>query len=185
MQRLPDGLSYFPEFLTTEAQHELVQQLATLPFEHDSFRGQQLKRSYAQFGYAYVSTGRKLLPATPFPNFLTELIEKTKPHTPAGAFFNQSIITLYPKGAGIGWHADAEHFGDVIIAISLAGAARLEFRTSGTVAPTHQMIAEPGSLYVMTGPARWQYQHQVIPVKTDRYSITLRQCCLITRNNHV
>lgn len=33
----------------------------------------------------------------------------------------------------------------------------------------------PGSLYAMHGPARWEYQHRVVPVTQDRWSLTFRQ----------
>jgi alkylated DNA repair dioxygenase AlkB len=35
-------------------------------------------------------------------------------------------------------------------------------------------IAEPRSAYYLTGPARWEWQHSLLPVETLRYSITLR-----------
>jgi alkylated DNA repair dioxygenase AlkB len=174
MPHLPDGCSYVPEFLTANEQQILLHELATLSFAHDSFRGQQLKRSYAQFGYAYASTGRKVKPAAPFPHFLTALTEKTAPYTPEPALFNQCIITHYPKTAGIGWHTDADRFGECIIAVSLGGSARLQFRPNGSTEVAAELILTPGSLYVMTGPARWEYEHQVKPVKTDRYSLTFR-----------
>jgi alkylated DNA repair dioxygenase AlkB len=146
-----------------------------LTFAHDRFRGQELKREYAQFGYRYVSTGRKLQPAPGVPDFLRELVTKAGAHYPKVATFNQCIATHYPSGAGIGRHTDADRFGDVIIAISLGGNAKLRFRPDGAAQDTYELIVAPGSLYVMQGPARWNYQHQVLPVKTDRYSLTFRQ----------
>ncbi len=50
---VPDGFTYIPDFLTPQEQEGLLRDVNALPFEHDRFRGQQLKRSYAQFGYAY------------------------------------------------------------------------------------------------------------------------------------
>jgi alkylated DNA repair protein (DNA oxidative demethylase) len=170
----PDGFAYIPKFLTPSEQATLLVQLRELAFAHDTFRGQQLKRSYAQFGYAYGSTGRKLQPAPSFPTFLHDLISKALPHCPVGTAFDQCIITHYPAGAGIGWHTDAPAFGDCIIAVSLAGMARLQFRPNGSTPVSHEQIAEPGSLYVMRGTARQDYQHQVPAVKTDRYSLTFR-----------
>jgi alkylated DNA repair dioxygenase AlkB len=35
-------------------------------------------------------------------------------------------------------------------------------------------ILEPRSIYVIRGPARWQYQHSIPPVENLRYSITFR-----------
>ena len=96
-------------------------------------------------------------------------------HCPSDTRFDQCIVTYYPVGAGIGWHTDAERFGDTILAVSLAGQAKLRFRPNGATKHTHEQVVTPGALYVMHGRARWEYQHQVVPVKTDRYSLTLRQ----------
>ena len=111
------GFTYVANFLTPQEQERLLSAVQGLQFQHDRFRGQQLKRSYAQFGYAYTSTGRKLQSAPAFLPFLTDLIAKATPQATAGAIFNQCIITHYPSGAGIGWHTDAPSFGDCIIAV--------------------------------------------------------------------
>ncbi len=175
MTASPEGFSYVPAFLTGEEQRELLRRLQELHYEHDVFRGQRLKRGYAQFGYAYVSTGRKLDPAAPLPDFLAALIEKGLPHCPPGTRFNQCIVTHYPENAGIGWHTDAPRFAEVIMAVSLGGEGCLQFRPNGAEEVAFEVLAGLGSLYVMRGPARWAYQHQVVPVQSVRYSLTFRQ----------
>jgi alkylated DNA repair dioxygenase AlkB len=173
--KAPEGFAYVPDFLGGEEQAALLRQLRKLSYEHDTFRGTRLRRGYAQFGYAYVSTGRKLTPAPPLPEFLTALVAKASPHYPEGTEFNQCIITRYPEGAGIGWHTDAPRFGECVMAVSLGGEARLQLRPNGVEEVRCEVWAAPGSLYVMRGPARWQYQHQVVPVESVRYSLTFRQ----------
>jgi alkylated DNA repair dioxygenase AlkB len=170
----PTGFAYIPSVLRDNEQREISSLVRALEFKRDSFRGQLLMRRYAQFGYAYVSTGRKLEGAPPLPDFLSELLVKTLPHCPAGTRFNQCIVTHYPEDAGIGWHPDAPCFGDCIAAVSLGGSARLQFRPNGAREVSFEVLAEPGSLYVMRGEARWEYQHQIVPVKAERYSITFR-----------
>ena len=86
----PEGFSYIHDFITVEEQLGLLDNARKLEFAHDSFRGQQLKPSYAQFGYSYVSTGRRLVPASPFPDFLTALIVKVRQHTVS---FRQACMT--------------------------------------------------------------------------------------------
>lgn len=95
---------------------------------HDHFRGQNLKRGYAQFGHAYISTGRKVSPALRFPPFLVELVAKAVPTFAPGVRFDQSIIAHYPASAGISWLTDAAMFGYTIIAASLGSSARLQLR---------------------------------------------------------
>ena len=85
-----------------------------------------------------------------------------------------AIAARYPASAGIGWHTDALQFGNCIIGISLNGSARLQFRQNGTTIIAHELLAEEGSLYIMHGPVRWEYQHQIVPVKNERYSLTFR-----------
>jgi alkylated DNA repair dioxygenase AlkB len=174
----PTGFSYVAPFLGPDEQLALLRQLRSLDYAHDRFRGQRLKRGYAQFGYAYVSTGRRLTPAAPLPDFLTALIDEGRPQCPPGGRFNQCIVTHYPGGAGIGWHTDAPRFGGCIMALSLGAEARLQFRPNGSGEVSCEVLAAPGSLYVMSGPARWAYQHQVVAVEAVRYSLTFRQVAL-------
>lgn len=174
MSSPPDGLLYVPDFLSPEEQAALLNELRPLSYEHDVFRGQRLKRGYAQFGYSYVSTGRKLDPAATMPDFLLAVIEKVLPYSPGEAEFNQCIVTHYPPNSGIGWHTDAPRFGECVVGVSLGGPARFQFRPNGSEEYSYEVKAVPGSMYVMKGPARWQFQHQVLPVKAERFSLTFR-----------
>jgi alkylated DNA repair dioxygenase AlkB len=174
MNSAPEGLTYVQDFLSDSEQETLLRELRPLTYTHDKFRCKIMKRGWAQFGYAYVSTGRKLTPAPPIPPYLQEVIDKAAPYYPNGIEFAQCIVTLYPEGAGIGWHKDAPRFGDWILGVSLAAEARLRFRPKGATHPSFAVTASPGSLYVMEGAARWQYEHQIMPVKAERYSLTFR-----------
>lgn len=170
----PEGFQYVVGFLSVTEQEDLLAAVRGLAFQHDVFRGQRLKRGYAQFGFAYRSIGRKLDPAPPMPAFLTELIGKVLTHCRAGTVFDQVIITRYPAGAGIGWHVDAPCFRECIAGISLGTGCRFQFRAVASATTSHELIAAPGSLYLMSGPSRADYEHQVVPVKGERYSITCR-----------
>jgi DNA oxidative demethylase len=152
-----------------------VEQIRALPFVRDKDRyGVVLKRGYAQFGYSYVTVRRKLVEAPYFPDWLHALANKAAAYCPDDVTFNQAIITHYPPTAGIGWHTDAPRFHECIIGIPLVGNAMMQFRPNGTENVSHNLSVARGSLYVMTGPARYDFQHQIKPVKTDRYSLTLR-----------
>jgi DNA oxidative demethylase len=170
----PEGFLYIPDFLSLNEQAALLHELRSLIYKHDVFRGQRLKRGSAQFGYSYVSTGRRLEVAPMIPAFLQTLIRRASLYYPNDIMFTQCIVTHYPPGAGIGWHTDAPQFGDYIIGISLAGETRLQFRPNISKEVTYEVEASPGSLYLMQGLVRWNYQHQVVPVKVERYSLTFR-----------
>ncbi len=174
MESVPEGFLYVADFLSPEEQAALLDELQNLEFQHDTFRGRRLKRGYAQFGYAYVSTGRKLETTAVMPAFLKAVIKKTRPFCPDEPEFNQCIVTHYPEESGIGWHTDAPRFGECVVGVSLGTEARLQFRRNGTEEASYEVRAVPGSLYLMRGAVRWDYQHQVVPVKTERFSLTFR-----------
>src|SRR4051794_8271095 len=67
----PEGFLLVADFLSPTEQSALVRELVALAYEHGIFRGRRLRRGYAQFGYAYVSTGRKLQAVAVMPGFLS------------------------------------------------------------------------------------------------------------------
>jgi len=171
----PEGFRYVPEFLVQSDHDALLDRLRALRFDHDVFRGRRLERGWVQFGYQYVSTGRRLVEAPPMPPFLVRLVETGSPLCPDQVeSFNQCIVTHYQRGAGIGWHTDAPRFGEVIMGISLGAPGRMQFRVGRSGRACCEMVLQAGSLYVMSGPARWEYQHRVVPVAGDRWSLTFR-----------
>src|SRR5207253_771679 len=115
---VPAGFRYFADFLGAEEAAELAERVRSLDFTHDRFRGRPLKRAYAQFGFAYVTTGRRLQAAPPFPDWLARLVARCLACCPRETAFEQCIVTRYSAGAGIGWHTDADCFGDCIAAVS-------------------------------------------------------------------
>jgi alkylated DNA repair dioxygenase AlkB len=52
-----------------------------------------------------------------------------------------------------------------------AACALRPYKKEGKLVST---ILEPRSLYVISGPARWQFQHSIPAVPALRYSITFR-----------
>jgi alkylated DNA repair dioxygenase AlkB len=87
---------------------------------------------------------------------------------------SEVLLTEYPPGAPIGWHRDAPGFG-IIVGISLLSACRMRFRR-GAAPGTERLSVplEPRSAYVLSGPARSEWQHSIPEVDTLRYSITFR-----------
>ena len=170
----PDGFVYVEDFLSPEEQIALLHELQCLTYTHDTFRGQIMKRGWAQFGFEYVSIGQKLIPAPPMPAYLQAVIHKARPYYPNDGRFEQLIVTHYPPGAGIGWHSDAPRFGDCILGVSLAAPARLQFRPNKSQTVSYEVTAAPGSIYVLQGISRWDYQHRIVAVKAERYSLTFR-----------
>ena len=96
-----------------------------------------------------------------------------------------ALINEYRQGAPIGWHRDAPQYG-IIAGISLLSSCRMKLRpyvppsdarTSGRAAPrrtTHEITLEPRSAYLITGPARSEFEHSIPATTALRYSITFR-----------
>jgi alkylated DNA repair dioxygenase AlkB len=98
---------------------------------------------------------------------------------------DQVIVNEYLPGQGISAHVDhVPSFGPVVASVSLLSACLMEFThpEDGTRVPVH---LEPGSLCVMTGPARFTWRHAIPARKSDpgahgrvprgrRVSVTLR-----------
>jgi alkylated DNA repair protein (DNA oxidative demethylase) len=81
----------------------------------------------------------------------------------------------YPPGSTIGWHRDAPMFGPEVVGVSLAAACRRRFqRGKGEGRRVAEVTLEPRSAYVLSGAARFAWQHSIPPTRALRYSITFR-----------
>lgn len=179
----PPGLLYEPELLTPAEECLLVEHVRGLEFSHVKMRGQIARRRTVHFGWLYGYESWKIEPGPPIPAFLLPLRKRAAVlGGVAPEELVEILVTMYPAGAGIGWHCDAPMFG-VVIGISLLGACRMRFRhaprrrsrSAPPVAPaTWTQPLEPRSAYMLSGAARWDWQHSIPPSRTPRYSITYR-----------
>jgi alkylated DNA repair dioxygenase AlkB len=171
----PEGLRYRADFLTGAEERDLAGRLPALPFKAFEFHGFEGKRRTVSFGWRYVFDGSGLTQAEPMPDWLLPLKERAA--VVAGidaAALEHVLITEYAPGAGIGWHRDRSVFGEVV-GISLLAPARLRFRRkAGEKWERAVLIAEPRSAYVLTGPARAEWEHSIAPIAALRYSLTFR-----------
>ncbi len=147
-----------------------------MDFRTLTMRGQTAKRTVRHFGLDYDYESGELVPADTLPQpleFLRErcaaLIER---HPPDLA---QILVSRYPEGAGIGWHRDAPMFGSRIAGVSLLAPCRMRFqRTVKGERETAAVELAPRSAYVLSGKARWSWQHSIPATKALRYSVTFR-----------
>jgi alkylated DNA repair dioxygenase AlkB len=171
----PEGFQYFPDFLAAQQADELLAYLQNLAYRHDACRGRAMKRGYAQFGHRYDTARRKALATLPIPDFIAELLTRAARAACVAQPFDQVICTVYPKGAQIGWHTDAPCFDNCIIGISIGSPATMQFRHGGSEEPGFAVELQPGSMYVLQGEARRNYEHRIARVKNSRYSLTFRR----------
>ncbi|PIB97159.1 alpha-ketoglutarate-dependent dioxygenase AlkB [Caulobacter sp. X] len=172
---MPDGFRYQPDLITPEEERALVRQFAGLdfkPYEHLGYLG---NRRIAAFGWRRGDDGAMVETGEGVPDFLTPLLTKVAAFTGLSVeSFRHALVTEYAPGAGIGWHRDRPP------AVAIAGVSLLSpctFRLRRKVADIWDrasIIAAPRSAYLMSGPARSDWQHSIPEVDVLRYSVTFR-----------
>jgi alkylated DNA repair dioxygenase AlkB len=172
---LPQGLEYRADFLSTGEERELAERFARLPFKEFEFHGFLGKRRTVSFGLHYAFDGSGLREAEPIPDFLAPARQKAAELAGmASEELRHALVIEYSPGAGIGWHRDRPVFGDVV-GISLLAPARMRFRRkAGARWERFNLTAEPRSAYLLTGPARSEWEHSIPAMEELRYSITFR-----------
>lgn len=171
----PAGFAYQADLITPREEEALLDGLAGLPLQPFNFQGHLANRRVASFGYRYDYADRRLHEAPPIPDFLHALIDKAARFTSHVARdFVHVLINEYRPGAGIGWHRDKAHFGDVV-GVSLGAPCTLRFRLqSGERWIRRNAPLAARSAYLLTGPARQDWEHSIAPLAAHRFSITLR-----------
>jgi alkylated DNA repair dioxygenase AlkB len=171
----PDGFIYRPELISSGEQSEIVREVRDLPFQEFEFQGYRGKRRVASFGLHYDFAQSKLQPAAEMPAFLLPLRDAAARFARLAAEeLPHVLVTEYSVGAAIGWHKDRPVFGDVI-GISLLSACRFRFRKKLDRRWARATVTlEPGSAYLLRGPARSEWEHSIPEAESLRYSITFR-----------
>jgi alkylated DNA repair dioxygenase AlkB len=172
------GFEYFPDFLGEHECEQLLQAVANLPFVEARYKQFTAKRRVVHFGGRYDYSNQELLPGGPMPDVLIPLRERIGAAVaidPQG--FTHGLIAEYQAGVQLGWHRDVPNF-EVVAGLSLGSTARMQFRPFPPKELSRKQYFNaalaPGSLYILRGPARWEWQHRVPPVPQLRYSITFR-----------
>lgn len=171
----PDGLSYQADFITQAESDDLASFLAGLSFEPFDFHGHLARRQVASFGWRYDYGHRLVRQAPPIPQALRPLRARCAAFARRPAErFEQVLINLYEPGAGIGWHRDRPQF-DEVVGVSLLAPCAMRFRQrQGGGWKRRLLPLEPRSAYLLSGPARWDWEHSIAPLPARRYSITFR-----------
>jgi DNA oxidative demethylase len=173
----PDGLEYREAFVTPDEETQLLAVVEQLDFRTVTMRGQVARRTVRHFGLDYAYESGELVPADPLPEAISWLRDRC-----AGLLGRepedlvQILVSRYPEGAGIGWHRDAPMFGSRIAGVSLRAPCRMRFQRTlkGRPRETYALELAPRSAYVLSGPARWSWQHSIPATKDLRYSVTFR-----------
>lgn len=171
---LPEGFLYRPDFLSESEEAALLRAIQSETFKTLVFHGYVAKRRTTEYGFEYDSGTRRATPTKQFPEFLlpvrrhaAEFVGITESELVEG------MILEYPPGAPIGWHRDAPQFG-IVIGISLLSPARMRLKPYRKEGKIVSVTLAPRAIYVLSGSARWQWQHSIPPQEKLRYSITFR-----------
>jgi alkylated DNA repair dioxygenase AlkB len=169
-----EGVSLHSGVLSGDEERELLAFLGDVTYRTIAMRGMVAKRTIACFGYDYQYRSRSVVEVKPIPALLIDVKRRCTDVAMVLDAFDQVIVSRYPEGAGIGWHTDSPVFGDLIMGLSLGAPARLHLRRRGETAAATMIELPARSLYMIGGPARWDFEHRVPPVRAERYSLTFR-----------
>jgi alkylated DNA repair dioxygenase AlkB len=172
---IPAGFIYETEFISNNEEQHLLTNIQTLPFKNFQYHGFEGNRRIVDYGWSYNFESKKLTPGRPIPEFLLSIRERaaTRMALPADSL-SEALVTQYPAGSAIGWHRDVPQF-DVVFGISLLSACIFRLRLKqDSKWLRYSCLAEPCSMYILSGPARRVWEHSIPAVEMLRYSITFR-----------
>ena len=169
------GLEYREDFITRDQEAALIEQLHAMDLAPFRFHGWTGNRKTQSYGWRYDFDDASFQPTEPIPQWLEPVRDKAaalagvKPEEIAHA-----LVARYDPGAGIGWHKDRSVF-DRVVGVSLGSSATLRFRQrSGSGFRRFSLPVEPCSAYLLSGEARHDWEHRIIPGEELRFSITFR-----------
>ena len=169
------GIEYRPDFISRDEEAALIAQLNAMdlaPFRLHGWTGNRRTRS---FGWRYDFDDASFTATEPIPDWLAPLRDKAAELAGVGPEdIAHALLARYDPGAGIGWHKDRSVF-DRVVGVSLNSPATLRFRqrTPGGFR-RFSLPVEPRSAYLLSGDARHEWEHSIVPGETLRFSITFR-----------
>jgi alkylated DNA repair dioxygenase AlkB len=175
LHAVPDGFRYQPRFISPGEERSLLQTIQALDFHEVRMHGVVARRRVIQYGWKYAFDGARLSEGPALPPFLLPLRDRAAAFASvAPESLSEALLTEYQPGAPIGWHRDAPGFG-IVVGISLLSPCRFRFRRGPERGSARvSLTLDPGSAYVLSGPARSEWQHSIPEVDALRYSITFR-----------
>lgn len=164
--QLPDipGLSYVPDFITDGDAVALMDTIYIQPWLSD------LKRRVQHYGYKYDYTAKTIGDDAylgSLPTWLSGLCQRLYREQIFTSIPDQVIINEYFPGQGISFHRDiVSCFGETVASLTLGSPAIMQFRNLAT-GEKREAWLEERSLVVISGEARYDWQHSVPARKSD------------------
>lgn len=158
------GLTYIPDFISSKEQDFLLSQIDQQSWLMD------LKRRVQHYGYKYDYKSRAIGNDSylgPLPEWLSSLSKKLHDNRIFPSVPDQIIVNEYLPGQGISAHIDCVPcFADTIASLSLGSPCVMEF-SNLKIGEKKSILLEDRSLIVLSGPARYEWQHAIPARKSD------------------
>ncbi len=160
------GLAYMPEYISPQQEDELIRIIDAQPWITE------LKRRVQHYGYRYDYKAKSVTAESwlgPLPEWLAPYCDRLHadglfPQQP-----DQIIVNEYQPGQGIAPHIDCVPcFTDTIASLSLGSTCVMEF-THVERREKIPVLLEPRSLVVLSGDARYHWQHAIPHRKNDHH----------------
>ena len=161
------GLLYIPDYLSPALHDDLAGRIDAQPWSTE------LARRTQHYGYKYDYAARTVDPRADIvaiPAWLHALGEMLHADQLIDELPDQIIVNEYEPGQGIGHHLDCVPcFTGVIFSLSLLSGALMQFRSLDRkrIIPIY---AEPRSLIVMRGAARYEWTHGIPARAADTWN---------------
>lgn len=158
------GLTYIPDFISVQEQDFLLSQIDQQLWLTD------IKRRVQHYGYKYDYKARAVgndAYLGPLPDWLSSISKKLHDDGIFPLVPDQVIVNEYLPGQGISAHIDCiPCFADTIASLSLGSPCIMDFSNLKT-GEKKSLVLEERSLIVLSGPARYEWQHAIPARKSD------------------
>lgn len=155
-----EGLRYTPDFIGEDEEMDLLTTIDGQPWRND------LKRRVQHYGYRYDYSSKQVRPDSylgPLPCWLETFVGILRQTDYLGGAPDQVIVNDYQPGQGIAPHVDCiPCFGPRIVILSLGSPCLMDF-TSCNPGRRDELVLQPRSLLILSGPARYDWKHGIKP----------------------
>ncbi len=159
------GLTYVPNFLSDTEEAEIVAKIDRHEWSN------KLKRRVQHYGWRYDYVNRQIDPGMridKLPDWAVAVAERLVERKIVPQMPDQLIVNEYVRDQGIGRHIDREpDFADDIAMISLLESWEMVFRKKDNNKIKYNVMLDNRSVAVMSGPARYQWTHEIPSRKSE------------------
>lgn len=176
---LPEGMAFREDFIDGDEEAALLAAIAGLALHEARYKAYTARRRVRSYGSQFDYDALQLQPAEPIAPFLLPLRERMARWAGvAPDEFTNALVAEYRPGTPLGWHRDVPDY-ELVAGLSLGGTATMRlrpYRPEGGVdaREVRDLLLPPRSAYVLSGTARWGWQHSIAPTPALRHSITFR-----------